>query len=90
MDVLRDLVIRAQAGDLDAYGRVVQATHAMAYAAVRGVLRDSALAEDATQEAYLRAFRQLRRLDEPAAFAGWLRRIVITVSMNLRRSAAGR
>lgn len=90
MDVLRDLVIRAQAGDLDAYGRVVQATQAMAYAAARGVLRDSALAEDATQEAYLRAFRQLRRLDEPAAFAGWLRRIVITVSMNLRRSAAGR
>lgn len=86
MDVLRELVIRAQAGDLEAYGHVVEATQAMAYAAARGVLRDSALAEDAAQEAFLRAFRQLRRLEDPAAFAGWLRRIVITVSMNVRRS----
>jgi DNA-directed RNA polymerase specialized sigma24 family protein len=63
VDVLRKLVIRAQAGDLEAYGRVTQATQAMAYASARGVLRDPALAEDAAQEAFLRAFRHLRRLD---------------------------
>ena len=44
------------------------------------------LAEDAAQEAYLRAYRRLADLDEPAAFAGWLRRIVITVAINMRRS----
>ena len=44
------------------------------------------LAEDAAQEAYLRAFRRFRDLDEPAAFPGWLRRIVITVALNMRRS----
>ena len=85
-DVLSDLVVRAQAGDVEAYGRLVHATQTMAYAVARGVLRDSALAQDATQQAYLRAFRHLGDLQDPAAFPGWLRRTVITVALNLRRA----
>jgi RNA polymerase sigma factor (sigma-70 family) len=86
MEPLTDLVVRARAGDLDAYGRLVQATHRMTHAVALGVLRDASLAEDAAQETYLRAFRRLAELDEPAAFISWLRRIVITVAMNMRRS----
>src|SRR6185503_3260458 len=86
MEGLTDLVSRAQRGDVDAYGRLVQATQLMAYAVAMSVLRDGGLAEDATQEAYLRAFRRLGDLEEPGAFAAWLRRIVITVALNMRRS----
>jgi RNA polymerase sigma-70 factor (ECF subfamily) len=86
MESLDLLVTRAQAGDLEAYGRLIEATRRMAYAVAYGVLRDTGLAEDATQDAYLRTFRRLADLDSPAAFAGWLRRTVITVSLNLRRS----
>lgn len=80
------LVTRAKAGDLQAYGQVVHTTQRMAFAVALGVLRDPGLAEDAAQEAYLRAFRRLADLDEPAAFAGWLRRIVVTVALNVRRA----
>ena len=86
MTRLDDLVIRARAGDLDAFARLVQHTQAMTYAVAKGVLRDAALAEDAAQEAYLRAFRRLADLDDPASFAGWLRRIVITIALNMRRA----
>jgi RNA polymerase sigma-70 factor (ECF subfamily) len=86
MESLSDLVVRAQAGDVEAYGQLVQATQTMAYAVARGVLRDSTVAQDATQQAYLRAFRRLGDLQEPTAFAGWLRRIVITVALNMRRA----
>ena len=86
MNVLEDLVARAQAGDLDAFGRLVQQTQAMAYAVAKGVLRDPAMAEDAAQEAYLRAFRRLGDLEQRASFAGWLRRIVITIALNMRRA----
>lgn len=79
MEPLTSLVVRARAGDLEAYGRVVRATQPMAFAVAVSVLRDASLAEDAAQEAYLRAFRRLGDLDEPAAFPGWLRRIVITL-----------
>ena len=86
MESLGDLVVRAQSGDLEAYASVVRSTQTMAYAVAHGVLRDPGLAEDAIQDAYLRAFRRLVDLDEPAAFAGWLRRIVITVALNARRA----
>jgi len=85
MESLDDLVIRARAGSLEAYGRLVQATQTMACAVAYGVLRDPSLAEDAAQDAYLRAFRRLGDLDQPAAFLGWFRRIVITVALNTRR-----
>ena len=63
MEYLGDLVVRAQSGDLEAYAVLVRQTQAMAYAVARGMLRDGALAEDAIQEAYLRAFRRLRDLE---------------------------
>jgi RNA polymerase sigma-70 factor (ECF subfamily) len=84
MDPLNDLVARAQHGDLEAFGELVRATQVMAYAVALGVLRDRSIAEDAVQEAYLRAFRRLRDLHEPAAFVSWLRRLVITVALNIR------
>src|SRR5512132_2839048 len=86
MDPLTPEVVAAQASDVDAYGGLVRATQMMAFAAARGVLREPSLAQDAVQQAYLRAFTRLADLQEPAAFAGWLRRIVVTVALNLRRS----
>jgi RNA polymerase sigma-70 factor (ECF subfamily) len=86
MESLNSLVERARAGDVEAYGELVHATQTMAYAVAVGVLRDPGLAQDAVQHAYLRAFRRLSTLHEPAAFAGWLRRIVITVASNMRRA----
>jgi RNA polymerase sigma factor (sigma-70 family) len=83
---LTELVSRAQAGDLEAYSRIVRSTQVMVHAVARSVLHDASLAEDAAQEAYLRAYRRLRDLAEPAAFLSWLRRIVITVALNIRRS----
>jgi len=83
---LSDLVLAARAGDVAAYGKLVRATQAMSMAVALDVLRDPSGAEDAVQEAYLRAYRSLRDLEDPAAFPGWLRRVVITVALNLRRA----
>ena len=83
---LSDSVTRARDGDLEAYARVVESTQVMVHAIATSVLRDPAQAEDAAQETYLRAFHRLRELDEPAAFVTWLRRIVITVALNMRRA----
>jgi RNA polymerase sigma-70 factor, ECF subfamily len=86
MEPLSALVVRARAGDLAAYARLVDATQAMVLGVTLRVLRDRGLAEDAAQETYLRAFRLLADLDEPAAFLSWLRRIAITAALNLRRA----
>ena len=80
------LVEQAQAGDLEAFGRLVAATQRMTYAVTRSVLRDPAAAEDATQETYLRAFRRLSDLEHPGGFIPWVRRIAVSVALNLRRA----
>ena len=85
MEELTELVRRAQSGDLDAFGRLVAATQRMTYAVAKGVLREPGLAEDATQEAYLRAFRRLADLEQPGGFIPWLRRIALSVALNMRR-----
>ena len=76
MEELTSLVVRAQGGDLDAYGAIVRRFQDMAYGYGYSMLGDFHLAEDAAQEAFIQAYRDLPTLREPAAFPGWFRRIV--------------
>jgi len=84
-DELTDAVAAARRGELAGLTRLVELTEAMAYAVAFGVLRKEADAKDAVQEAYLTAFSRLSVLADGQAFAGWLRRIVISTSLNHRR-----
>jgi RNA polymerase sigma-70 factor, ECF subfamily len=86
MEHLIDAVAAARAGHVEAYGDLVRLTQTMAYAVAIRVLRDRTSAQDAVQQAYLRAFRRLGDLQDPSAFASWLRRIVITIALNMRRA----
>lgn len=75
-----DLVARAQQGDHDAFASLVR-PHLDRLAGLAGLLlRDSARAEDALQEALLRAWRDLPRLREAEKFPAWLRRLVVNAS----------
>jgi len=80
-------VERAKAGDGHAFGRLVLRYQGLAVARAFAVLRDRAEAEDAAQEAFLRAFRSLGQLRDPGAFAPWLLRTVVNVA---RRAATRR
>src|SRR5262249_33896051 len=86
MEGLGALIERARQGDVDAYGEAVRATQQLVHAIACRILREPALAQDAAQETYIRAFRRLGELEDPDAFRGWLRRIAVTVAINLRRS----
>jgi RNA polymerase sigma factor (sigma-70 family) len=77
MDALTALVSSAQAGNLDAFGQVVERFQRMAYAVAYTMLGDAHLAEDVAQEAFIEAYICLPKLREPAAFPGWFRRIVL-------------
>jgi RNA polymerase sigma-70 factor (ECF subfamily) len=86
VEPLNELVARARQGDVDAYGRLVHATERMVFGVALRVLRDEAMAEDAVQETYMRAFRRITDLERDAAFLTWLRRIAVTVALNMRRA----
>jgi len=62
----------------------------LAYRVARGVLRNSADAEDVAQEALLRAYRSFDRLRERGRFRGWLVRIAFRMALDRLRSSKRR
>ncbi|MFO7320691.1 MAG: sigma-70 family RNA polymerase sigma factor [Chloroflexota bacterium] len=92
MERYERLVRELQASDLtpeqqqDAFSRLVEQFHAPAMAWAYAALGDSALAQDAVQEAFVSAYRNLDQLREPRAFPVWFRRIVRTECHRLLRS----
>jgi RNA polymerase sigma-70 factor, ECF subfamily len=73
----RDLVKRAIAGDRDAYTELVRQSIDRSYALAMLVLRDPDRARDATQEAYVAAWRDLASVRDADRIDGWLRRLVV-------------
>ena len=73
----RNLVERAISGDRDAYTELVRLTIDRSYALATLILRDPEWARDATQEAYVTAWRDLSSLRDPDRFDAWIRRIVV-------------
>jgi RNA polymerase sigma factor (sigma-70 family) len=76
MQELKDIIQRAQQGDLDAFDRIIVRFRDMAVAYAYSILGDFQLAEDVAQEAFVQAYRDLRKLRFPEAFPAWFRRIV--------------
>jgi len=62
----------------------------LAYRVARGVLRNSAEAEDVAQESLLRAYRRFDRLRDRTVFRAWLVRIVYRLSLDRVRAAKRR
>ena len=71
-DTLINTVVRAQSGDREAFGDLVLEFHSRVFGIVMQRLRNTAEADEVTQEVFLRAFRKIEQLKEPGAFAGWL------------------
>lgn len=77
-------------GDRDAFGILASRNLARLVGVAGLILRDRHAAEDATQEALVRAWRDLPGLRDPDRFDGWLHRILVRSCHDLRRHAASR
>jgi RNA polymerase sigma-70 factor (ECF subfamily) len=67
----------AMHGDHDAFAALVSGATNRLYALACLILRDADRAEDATQDALVRAWRELPRLRDADRFDAWLRRLVV-------------
>ena len=76
----------ARDGNQDAFGCLAKAYERPAIATAYRLLGNNHDALEVVQEALLRAYRSLDRLNEPSRFGPWLLRIVSNLSLNARRS----
>jgi RNA polymerase sigma factor (sigma-70 family) len=77
MTALAEDVRRAKGGDRAAFARVVERFQDVAVGYALGWLGDPEGAQDAAQEAFIDAYLRIGQLEDPAAFPGWFRRIVL-------------
>lgn len=85
MPSYESLVQAAQQDDQAAFDELVVRFQAAAREWAFQALGDTHLAEDAVQEAFLLAYRQIHQLREPTAFPAWLRRIVVSQCHRITR-----
>jgi RNA polymerase sigma-70 factor (ECF subfamily) len=72
-----ELIGRAQHGDEEAFASLAIAAGDRLHAVAHRILRDTDLAEDATQQALLTIWRDLPQLRDPARFDAWSYRLLV-------------
>jgi len=81
-----NLIRRAQQGDAEAFGLLFERHKARVYALCLRMTRNTAEAEDLTQEAFLHVFRKLAAFRADSALSTWLYRVTVnTVLMHFRK-----
>lgn len=86
--VLEELqwIDRCRRGDENAMTALIGKHRRRLVRVAANVLRDPFEAEDVTQEAFLKAFREIHKLREDSAFSGYIYRICIRLCMDRLRS----
>ena len=79
------LINQAQQGDRSAYGELVRRHYAEVVRVVYGMCGDTTLAEDAAQEAFLRAWMNLPSFQVASSLRNWLLRIAVNVALDVLR-----
>jgi RNA polymerase sigma-70 factor (ECF subfamily) len=81
-DERTELVCAAQAGDRQAFGRLVELFQPLVFGVVLRRLGDHGEAQEVCQEVFLRALRKLGQLRDPRCLAGWLRSMADRMALN--------
>jgi RNA polymerase sigma-70 factor (ECF subfamily) len=86
----RDLVLRASAGDHDAFATLATDAYGRLHRTARLILRREDLASDAVQDALTSAWLHIRAVRDPDRFDAWLNRLVVRACHHeLRRARRG-
>ena len=78
----KDLVLRAQKGDMGAFEELVARHRDKIYARAYSMMRNEEEAIDLSQEAWVKAWQRLAQFQGDSSFATWLTRIVINLCLD--------
>lgn len=84
------LVRQTLSGHRESFSTLVRRYQRQAHAVAFNKLNNTHDAQEVTQNAFVNAYQKLPSLEQPAAFGGWLMRIVNNLSLNYRRGRAVR
>ncbi len=85
----RDLVIAASKGDVEAFAKLVSDYSSLVYRVALRLLGDDD-AQDASQEVWVRVWRNLRSFRGESAFSTWLYRITVNTCLSIQQKRSRR
>ena len=81
-EIHKDTLLRARMGDREAFRSILESTQKLAFNIAYRLTWNSTDAEDATQEVYLRLFRNFQQYDPEQPFLPWFRRLCTNCILN--------
>lgn len=81
----RELVARAQRGDVDAFEELYRSTSGRVFAVCLRMSGDRALATELLQDVFVRVWERLQSFRGEAAFGTWVHRLAVNVVLESRR-----
>ena len=83
------LVRRSQAGDSDAYAELYSLTYSKVYTYCRCYLKDDYAAQDAVQDIYITALKNINKINDPTLFVAWLNQISFRTCFDISKKKHG-
>ena len=82
---IKHYVVAAIAGDEEAFSSLVRLFQKSVYFTVLRVVRDRSLADDITQEIFVKVFQKIGALKNPDSFKSWLMRAALNRAIDCKR-----
>jgi RNA polymerase sigma-70 factor, ECF subfamily len=86
-DIALDVLERASRGDMDAFEQIYKATSSFVYNVAFRITRNSADAEEATQDVFMKIYKYLKGFQFRCAFKTWVYRITVNTAINRYRKS---
>ncbi len=83
---IAEYVIKAQAGDSDSFARLYNLTFNKVYNYCRHYLRDDFSAQDAVQDVYISALKNINRIKDPTLFVAWINQIAFRTCYDISKA----
>ncbi len=83
---MNDLVRRAGNGDRSAFEHLYRENVGRVYALCLRLTADAALADELTQDVFVRAWQKLRTFRGESAFSSWIHRLTVNLVLSHRRA----
>lgn len=80
-----ELIDRAINSDQAAITQLYNMTKDNVYYTIKTMISDEDMAQDLTQDTFLKAMKNLGQLNEPAAFRGWIKKIARNMTIDILR-----
>ncbi|MDD5216596.1 MAG: sigma-70 family RNA polymerase sigma factor [Candidatus Omnitrophica bacterium] len=84
-ELSQDILERATAGEMTAFKEIYDAYAGFVYSVALRVVRDSASAEEVTQDVFMKVYEKLHEFENRSSLKTWIYRIAVNTAINCGR-----